>query len=144
MESPTEVSHPHPHTCPLLSNEESWKARLQSPLFFKGQQIASSPILIGYLPNSNFRSRGKKVQARAARPSFFPLPPSSISISAQSVGEDDRGLIYISIVAFTVLSVQNRGHLAGAGNEKKGFTQQLMRHRGFSAWVIQTGPLAAL
>ena len=28
-------------------------------------------------------------------------------------------------------------------NEKKGFTQKWMRHRGFCTWGIQTGPFAA-
>ena len=28
-------------------------------------------------------------------------------------------------------------------NEKKGFTQKWMRHRGFCTWGIQTGPIAA-
>ena len=30
-----------------------------------------------------------------------------------------------------------------AENEKKGFTQKWMRHRGFSDWGIETGPFAA-
>ena len=30
-----------------------------------------------------------------------------------------------------------------AENEKNGFTQNWMRHRGFCTWGIQTGPLAA-
>ena len=106
MKSPTEVSHVSPRRNEWrrerkLQGERSM-VHPQSPLFFKGQQIASS--LMGYLPNSNFRSKGKKVRV---------APPSSTLISSASILiDEDEGSstfpLWHSLYSPSKISLENK------------------------------------